>query len=215
MIIYITHPCISPAFETDRSPNARSHKTRTPVPTIMVTCLAGEYAHSLVEQSPVLRLVIDSLVGVWQCLQLLKPYPCRRVEMHHELIVLLLEQVFHSHSPSAEHVVRLQDKAVIEVDIGIGVETFEHKVYVAGCPYVFSHIETCPVDPVLLVHPLDTSFVQAHIRVINQAVRHKIGMDRAGHLCRIPVVVSLLAELPFPVKGLSAHIRSGELGHGD
>ena len=49
----------------------------------------------------------------------------------------------------------------------------------------------------------------------NDIDRHSAGDSDSLSSVSLGRVASLLAELPFPVQGLSAHIRSGELGHGD
>ena len=60
----IVNMCIVPCFYKNGAPDARCDQTRSPIPSVMIACLAGEDADLLIEYSAILRLVIGCFVMI-------------------------------------------------------------------------------------------------------------------------------------------------------
>ena len=63
--------------------------------------------------------------------------------------------------PFTEHVVGLQYFLFVQIYVCISVESFEYEVYILPLHYFGSQLEGGLVDPVFLIYPLHTAFVEA------------------------------------------------------
>lgn len=125
------------------------------------------------------------------------------------------EQPFDLRAPAAEHVVGREYLFVVEVDVGIGVESFEDQFDPFPGEQVGAGFEMRFVDPVFLVDPLYAAFVEAEIGVFDDSVGHQVGVHRAGDRGRIPVVEPCLAELPVVVQPLTDGACGSGEGHAE
>ena len=204
-----------PAFQIDRTPDARGHQARAPVPAVVVTRLAGEDADAFVEESAVGRLIVDGLVTVGQRVVFGQVDLDRRMEIDFQRVFAGTEQPFDLRAPAAEHVVGREYLFVVEVDVGIGVESFEDQFDPFPGEQVGAGFEMRFVDPVFLVGPLYAAFVEAEIGVFDDPVGHQVGVHRAGDRGRIPVVEPCLAELPVVVQPLTDGACGSGEGHAE
>ena len=197
---YVFQTQLVPALKFYRTPDARRNQPRTPVPAVMIARLAGEGAEFFPVESPVVRLIVPSLVTVGQGFVLRQGLVDRGVEIDAQYVAALLEQGFDFGGPAAEHVVRRQDPGFVQEDVGIGVQTEELQPDVFVAARQRSGVEGDFVDPVFLVDPLQGAFVEPVVGIFDQSVVQQVGVHHARHRRRMPFVSVRLSELPAGVE---------------
>lgn len=176
---YVFQTQLVPALKFYRTPDARRNQPRTPVPAVMIARLAGEGAEFFPVESPVVRLIVPSLVTVGQGFVLRQGLVDRGVEIDAQYVAALLEQGFDFGGPAAEHVVRRQDPGFVQEDVGIGVQTEELQPDVFVAARQRSGVEGDFVDPVFLVDPLQGAFVEPVVGIFDQSVVQQVGVHHA------------------------------------
>ena len=111
-------------------------------------------------------------------------------------MVFLFQQARQFHRPGPEHVVGTQDETVVEVDIGVGIESFEHQLCLRGFTLTLVTGECTPVLPCFLGHPLHLVLHAAHVRVRYLPVVHQIRIGTPGNLSLPPGAGSDFPEGP-------------------
>lgn len=153
-VLHVGDALAAPGLELDRAPDAGSYQTRPPVPAIVVAGLAGEHAEGLMEDSAVLALVGTGVESVVVFVEFGKVDLDWRVEVDFEQIVAFPENTLYVDAPCAVHIVGAEYAVVVEIDVGIGVETEEEELLIGLCDLVGGGAEIGLVHPVFLVDPL-------------------------------------------------------------
>ncbi len=207
--IGVVYPYAAPRGDGDGAPYARCQQAWSPVPSVMVPGLAGERRYFLVQQAAVLALVVGGRVVIGQGIVFGQVGLDRGVEKDAQGVARGLDETFDIGPPCAEHVVGPDDERVVEIDIRIGVEPMAGQHDVLPPHGVVRHVESGLIDPVLLVNPLHAPFVELQERVIDDVVRHQVGVHHSRHRGRIPVVEPRLMEPPSLAELPGKRLRAG------
>ncbi|MFO7870923.1 MAG: hypothetical protein R6V03_05770, partial [Kiritimatiellia bacterium] len=102
--------------------------------------------------------------------------------------------------------------ASVDVDSRRRVQTLAGQQHGIMFKTFAGNIEAPPVNPVLLVHPLDGFFVVAVTGIRNDAGGKEIGVNTTGHDRAYPPAGARLFQLPLTAEFYQAHniYRSGE-----
>ena len=136
----------------------------------MITRLTGKNAYLLVEQAPVFRLVIGCRILVGKCIPFGDVYLYRRMEVHLQYIILLPDVLPNGDRPAAKHIVRFQYTFIIQINVSVSIQPLEHKLHILFPHHVGSKGKASFINPVFLVNPLQSPFVQPEKRVFNNLV---------------------------------------------
>ena len=98
--------------------------------------------------------------------------------------------------PGAKHVVRIKQLLVVEKDVRVGVETFEHKLEMLTTQEFRFDGEGRLILPIGFANPLQLLFIVTIEGIVDQLVLEQVRMNATGHGCRIPRVFSILSKLP-------------------
>ena len=118
------------------------------------------------------------------------------VEVNFQLIIIRQQIGFYIDLPLTEHIIGCQYLFFVQVDICIGIQSFEYE-----SDSLFLH-DFCRerksgfIDPVFFVDPLQPSFVESEERIFNDFISQQIGMYHTRYGSRIPVGKSCLFEFP-------------------
>ena len=153
------------------------------------------------EDSAVLALVGTGVESVVVFVEFGKVDLDRRVEVDFEQIVAILENTLYVDAPCAVHIVGAEYAVVVEIYVGIGVETVENELLIGLSYFIGGGAEIGLVHPVLLVDPLHGALVEPIERILDEIVGHQVGMNCSGHCGRIPVLAASLAKTPAVVEG--------------
>ena len=197
---YVFQTQAVPTLQFYRTPDARCNQPRPPVPAVMIARLPGERAELFPGKSPVVRLIVPSLVTVGEGFVLRQGLFDRGVEIDAQHVATLLEQGFDFCGPAAEHVVRRQYLRFVQEDVGIGVQTEEFQPDVFVAARQCAGVEGDFIDPVFLVDPLQGTFVEPVVGILDQPVVHQVGVYYARYCRWMPFAVARLSELPAGVK---------------
>src|ERR1700738_3537458 len=95
--------------------------------------------------------------------------------------------------PGAKHIVRIKQLLVVEKDVRVGVETFEHKLEMLTTQEFRFDGEGRLILPVRFANPLQLLFIVAIEGIVDQLVIQEVGMNAAGYRCRMPRIFSSLS----------------------
>ena len=205
--LYIGQTRAVPCLEHHGAPDARSHQTGTPVPAVVIACLAGEDAHEFVEYASVLRLVRPGVESVVVLVAFGEVDLDGRMEIDFQFVFARFELVLYVDAPCAVHIVGVEQRRAVEIDVGIGVESVENQFAIVGSQFSLGGNKRCLIHPVFFVHPLHSALVEAEKRVLDDLVGHEVGVNGAGHGGRIPDFGTSLPELPSVVNVALRHGR--------
>ena len=88
--------------------------------------------------------------------------------------------------PASKHVVCLQRRTVIDVNIGKRIQTFEDQINMLTRQLPGFDLKCGLIFPIRRANPLQARFVVTIERILNQMVLQKIGLHHAGHLRCMP-----------------------------
>ena len=178
---------IIPGFHIYRPPDAGGDEAGAPVPSVVVTSFAGEYADFLIEYSAVLGLVVAGFILVRQGVPLGNIHFDGGVEIDFQYVLTGFQVGLDAGFPFAEHVVGFQYLLLVQVYVGIRIQSFEDEVDVLPSHHFGGELEGGLVYPVFFVNPLHAALVEAEERVFDDFVVHQVGVHHSGHGGGIPV----------------------------
>ena len=136
----------------------------------MITGFAGKYADFLVEYPTVFGLVVTGFVMVGQCIPFGDVHLDGRMEIDFQDIFSGFQFRLYVCFPFTEHVVGFQYFLFVQIYVCISVESFEYEVYILPLHYFRSQLEGGLVDPVFLIYPLHTAFVEAEEGIFDDLI---------------------------------------------
>ena len=78
-----------------------------------------------------------------------------------------LQKWFHFRPPATEHIVCLQYLGIVQINIGIGIQTVKAELYMVFPSDDIRSQECGFIDSVLLINPLYFPFIKTNIGVVN------------------------------------------------
>lgn len=87
-------------------------------------------------------------------------YLYRRMEVHLQYIILLPDVLPNGDRPAAKHIVRFQYTFIIQINVSVSIQPLEHKLHILFPHHVGSKSKASFINPVFLVNPLQSPFVQ-------------------------------------------------------
>jgi hypothetical protein len=99
-----------------------------------------------------------------------------------------VQQALHRDAPAAEHVVRGENAASVQLDGREGVQPLEDKVDVLVRQRRIVRVQRGLVLPVAEPDPLQLALVGAGKRVDDHAVAQQVGLDRGGNSGGVPLL---------------------------
>ena len=181
---------IAETLQADILPNATGDELRAPIPSRHILRFAGKHA------------VVGKLIRQLFCLNLFKLIYWEK--LNNQFIILLFQDIIHTKTPSAEHIVQKSCIVLIhgaqflpvEPHLSVGVKPVKDKpvVLVRLFHTCTIRIENEPIGPHAISYPLHRILIGAKERIWNQTVGQQVGVDVAGHRGGIPL--PLILELP-------------------
>ena len=186
-------------LDADAAPDAAGDQRGGPVPAELARHLAdppatGRFASAGPVGQGVRRLVLRQVVQ-------------RRVEADSERVDVLAQPPAEIEAPAAVHVVGVPDHLAVDHHRRQRVEPVaaQHDI---GLRRASGRVELPLVDPSLAADPLQIRLMVAQEGVGNEARRHQVGVDAAGHAGRHPLLLRHRAYPPAPVEVDQLHLRS-------
>ena len=103
-----------------------------------------------------------------------------------KLVAARLEERLHRNAPLAEHIVGREDRLVVQIYFGIGVETLENEINIFVSKQVGCGLDRGAIFPVGVLDPLQLGFVVAIVGIGNEIIVKQIEVDAAGNLRGTP-----------------------------
>jgi hypothetical protein len=186
-------------LDADAAPDAAGDQRGGPVPAELARHLAdppatGRFASAGPVGQGVRRLVLRQVVQ-------------RRVEADSERVDVLAQPPAEIEAPAAVHVVGVPDHLAVDHHRRQRVEPVaaQHDI---GLRRASGRVELPLVDPSLAADPLQIRLMVAQEGVGNEARRHQVGVDAAGHAGRHPLLLRHRAYPPAPIEVDQLHLRS-------
>src|SRR5580692_9608504 len=103
-----------------------------------------------------------------------------------ESILTRLQQRLCRDSPSAEHIVSMENRFIVQVNIGKRIQAIKHQIDMIVSEGGRVGLKCSLIFPVSQADPLQAEFVIAIERVRDEIIAQQVGMHYSRDLCRMP-----------------------------
>ncbi|OPZ76133.1 MAG: hypothetical protein BWY77_01972 [bacterium ADurb.Bin431] len=206
----ILQPAAIPGLEADRPPDSAGDQTRTPVPAVVKTRLAGVHVDLDV------GLVVVGIGGQPERgrLPFGQVFGKDGTEANLELVGTPDKPGFDVRSPDTKHIIGVQYLVAVEEHTGVGIEPFADQLDFLPREQLLRRYEPGAVEPIPFADPLHEFFVDAVMGIGNEVMAHEIGVDAPRHFRIQPGgLVAVRTERPVGMKLVGQDLCQSGGGH--
>ena len=160
----------------------------------MILRLASEYA----------RFVLRPLIVVGRQFGVIFRYTAPLLicgeKLYPKPVIALFYNPFHRHAPLCEHIVGFEHERVVEIYLGVCIETQEIEHQRPGRQLPGGRHENGLVLPLLVLYPLQPALIGRTVRVVDKPVSQQVGMHHARNYGRIPLLGARTTKTPSRIQ---------------